>query len=159
MIKVKDIMEENVYTCHENVNVKEVMEYLYEKGIGGVPLVDGDLKVVGFISDGDIMKYVSKHKPIIFDYCEISVTVIDNTSFEDKVQDLMEMKAAEIATKDVVCMDSEDSVDEAAQALSVQKIKKVPVVSNGTLVGVVSRSMIIRHIMQNMITVYDEIAD
>lgn len=71
MIKVKDIMEENVYTCHENVNVKEVMEYLYEKGIGGVPLVDGDLKVVGFISDGDIMKYVSKHKPIIFDYCDI----------------------------------------------------------------------------------------
>lgn len=159
MIKVKDIMEEKAYTCHENDNVREVMKYMYRKGVSGVPLVDDDSRVVGFISDGDIMKHVSKHKPVIFDYYDTSVTVIDNTSFEDKVQDLMEMKAMEIATSKVVSIDSEDSVDDAARMLSRRRIKKVPVLNNGVLVGVVSRSMIIRHIMQNMITTYDELAD
>ena len=63
------------------------------------------------------------------------------------MQDLFKINVMELATTKVIDVDIDDEVDEVARTLGKKKIKKVPVVENGKIVGIVSRSMIIRYIV------------
>ena len=53
-------MKRDVYTLPENATVLEAMQLLVNNHISAAPLVDADGKPTGFISDGDIMRYLSK---------------------------------------------------------------------------------------------------
>ena len=65
--KIKDIMHDEVYSVNYRATIKEVLELMVNKEISGVPVVDDDNYVVGFISDGDIMKFIAKQDPRIID--------------------------------------------------------------------------------------------
>ena len=53
--RISEIMDTDVYTVNENATVGEVLHVLVEKKASGVPIISNDKRVVGFISDGDIM--------------------------------------------------------------------------------------------------------
>ncbi len=53
------IMKTDVYTIHENATVLDALELFSAKGVSGVPVIDEDSRVVGFISDGDIMRLLA----------------------------------------------------------------------------------------------------
>lgn len=71
----------------------------------------------------------------------------DTESFEKKLDDLMNLNVMELATTKVISVDEDFEIDEVAKILGKKKIKKVPVLRDGRLVGVVSRAHIIRYIV------------
>ena len=145
--KVREIMKTDVYTVTDEANIGEVIRILVDNQINGVPIVDGKEKVVGFISDGDIMKFVAKQNPRIIDMTSFITVWYDTESFEKKMDDLMDLNVMELATTKLVSVEADYDIDEAAKVLGDKKIKKVPVLDNGKLVGVITRSDILRYIL------------
>ena len=145
--KVKEIMKTDVYTVTDEANIGEVIRILVDNQINGVPIVDSKENVVGFISDGDIMKFVAKQNPRIIDMTSFITVWYDTESFEKKMDDLMDLNVMELATTKLVSVEADYDIDEAAKVLGDKKIKKVPVLEDGKLVGVITRSDILRYIL------------
>ena len=146
--KIDEIMKKDVYTVNDDATIKEVLQVLVDKKISGVPIVNKNYQVVGFISDGDIMKFIAKQNPRIIDMTSFITVWYDTESFEKKLHDLMDLNVMELATTKIVSVETDYDVDEAAKVLGEKKIKKVPVVDDeGKLVGVISRSEILRYVL------------
>lgn len=145
---ISDIMDKDVYTCHYSQTLEEAVKILVDKKVGGLTVIDDNRHVIGFISDGDIMKAVAKQKTrSIAGWNYSSMVLYDNESFEEKVEDLKKRNVMELATKRVFCVTLVQPIGEVAEILSNKKIKKIPIVTaDGALVGVARRSTIMRYI-------------
>ncbi len=153
-IAVDLAMNSEPYFVHDSDSVREVAQILAANKTSGVPIVDKDKHVVGFISDGDIMKYIGRSDAAILDSTMMLYRVPDNENFMKRITDLIDMNVMRIATKNVVSVTSGSDLDEACSLLSEKKIKKVPVVDkDGVLIGSISRSDIIRSTMANITSI------
>ncbi|SDD10348.1 CBS domain-containing protein [Peptococcus niger] len=145
---ISKIMETDVYTANENDTIADVLKILVDKRTSGLPIINDNREIVGFISDGDIMKFIAKQDPRIIDMTSFITVWYDIESFDQKLEDLLKINVMELATTKAITVDINEAVDDVARVLGKKKIKKVPVEENGKLVGVVSRSNIIRYIVQ-----------
>lgn len=145
--KINEIMKKDVYTVTDEATIKDVLQVLVESKTSGLPIVNDKQQVVGFISDGDIMKFIAKQNPRIIDMTSFITVWYDTESFEKKLHDLMELNVMELATTKLVSVEIDYDLDEAAKVLGEKKIKKVPVLEDGKLAGVISRSDILRYIL------------
>lgn len=145
--KISEIMKTDVYTVSDEATIKEVLQMLVESKTSGLPIVNAKNQVVGFISDGDIMKFIAKQNPRIIDMTSFITVWYDTESFEKKLHDLMELSVMELATTKLISVDTDYDIDEVAKMLGEKKIKKVPVLEDGKLAGVISRSDILRYIL------------
>lgn len=147
--KISTIMKTDVYTVSDEATLKEVLELLVKYKTSGLPIVSAKNEVVGFISDGDIMKFIAKQNPRIIDMTSFITVWYDTDSFEQKLHDLMDLNVMELATTKLVFVESDYDIDEAAKVLGEKKIKKVPVLEDGKLVGIISRSEILRYVLSS----------
>ena len=86
---IGDIMERDAYTCRYDQNLGEVVTLFNELGTSGLVVIDEDRHVVGFISDGDIMKAVAAQKTrSIFSGGYSNMVLYDSESFEEKARAL-----------------------------------------------------------------------
>lgn len=145
---ISKIMETDVYTANENDTIADVLKILVDKRTSGLPIINDNREIVGFISDGDIMKFIAKQDPHIIDMTSFITVWYDIESFDQKLEDLLKINVMELATTKAITVDINEAVDDVARVLGKKKIKKVPVEENGKLVGVISRSNIIRYIVQ-----------
>ena len=72
---------------------------------------------------------------------------------DERLHALVNSSVAEVATKQVVCLPAGASLKDACDVLAAHKLKKVPVVEGDRIVGMLSRSNVIRYIMENLIAV------
>ena len=102
-------MKRDVYTLPENATVAEAMELLVDKNISAVPLVNAAGEAVGFVSDGDIMRYLSKRSAMVMDPVVMIVQTMeadgDNKDFARKLDELMGKPAKSIGAKGIIGVD------------------------------------------------------
>ncbi|WP_251198212.1 MDR family MFS transporter [Anaerotardibacter muris] len=151
-IPVSRAMNTDPYFVTSSASIREVAQIMVENKTGGVSIVDNNKKVVGFISDGDIMKYIGRDDGIL-DSTYMLYQVPDPQTFPQRVSTLIDMNVMKIATKSVIAVTSTSSLEDACRLLSEKRIKKVPVVEDGNLVGSLSRSDVIRATMANIVTI------
>ncbi len=146
---LEKVMKRDVFTIPASASVAQAMNYLVEKGISAAPLVDDNGKAVGFISDGDIMRFLSKRSRIIMDpVVMILNTTVDTEGFDSKLQSLMSMNVRSIGKKGVIGVDIHSSLPEVCRVLGENHLKKVAVLENGKIVGVINRSDITQYAMR-----------
>lgn len=147
---IDQIMETDVYTCSQSQTLGEVIQLMVRKEVGGLAVIDDDRRVVGFISDGDIMRSVAKQKTrSIYGGTDSVMVLYDNDTFEQKVSEFKNRNVMELATRKVYCVSPSYTIEEVAELLSKKKFKKVPVIqSDGTIIGVARRSTIMRYIFR-----------
>jgi CBS domain-containing protein len=148
MNNASNVMVSKVITVAENAPILEVLQHFITHRISGVPVVNSANEVVGFISDGDILKNIGHHKPITFDAISVAYSGIwyDQKDIDDKVKDLLQRNVMEIATHKVITVDVDTEIGDVAEILGQKKIKKVPVLQNGKLVGIISRGDLLRFV-------------
>lgn len=150
-IAVDLAMNKQPYFVHSTDSVREVAQILAANKTSGVPIVDENMKVVGFISDGDIMKYIGRSDGALVDATLMLYRATDDENFAQRVIDLLDLNVMCIATKGAISVESGSELDEACRLLAEKRIKKAPVVDeNGTLIGSLSRSDVIRSTMANL---------
>lgn len=125
MRTIQDIMSTDCVTVSPQDNIYEIAVKMKQNDIGFIPVVEGR-KLIGVVTDRDLVirGYAEKHS--------------GSTAVE------------EVISKDVTTVEPGTSVDEAAKLMARQKIRRLPVVSNGELVGVVAiADMAVREIFVN----------
>ena len=115
-----DIMTRQVYTILSDVSAQEAAQLLSEKRISGIPVVDSEGNVIGMLTEADIISKVSREGL--------------------KVSDIMSCNVTSVA--------EDTPVDEIALLLTQRKIKRVPVMREGKLLGIVSRADIVHAVAQ-----------
>lgn len=149
---IEQIMKRDVYTLPENATVLEAMQLLVNNHISAAPLVDAAGKPTGFISDGDIMRYLSKRGQMIMDPVVMIVQTVDaypdHKDYAHKLEHLMGMKASDIGAKGIIGVSVHADLPEVCRVLGENHLKKVPVLEDGIIVGVINRSDITHFSME-----------
>lgn len=145
---VSEIMIKQPFVCTQDCTVSDVVRMLTENGVSSMPIVDSANRVVGFISDGDIMGAVAQHRAhAIFTGGDASMLYFDDQSLEQRIEGLKDRNVMDFATRKVVCARPDQSIARVAALLAKKKFKKLPVVDDeGVLVGVVRRSAITKYL-------------
>lgn len=140
---VADIMNTNPSTLPTTAKIRDAIAIMQETETNGVPLVDEAGKVVGFLSDGDILKYLARHESSQTDGVSY-IIMLETDSFRDRIRAIYDLDAMRLATKSVITVDAHEHADLAFRTLADKKIKKAPVVLDGKLVGTLSRRNIMK---------------
>jgi MFS transporter, DHA2 family, lincomycin resistance protein len=141
---VVDLMKTDVYALSTEQNVLEALQMFTERGISGAPVLHPDGTPAGFLSDGDVMRYLSAEHPSSTNIYSFAIGESDD--LEDALADLVTLPVMRLATREVVTVDADASIADAVAVLSDQHLKKVPVVrgEDGPVLGIVSRSAVNR---------------
>ncbi|WP_373460385.1 CBS domain-containing protein [Paenibacillus sp. V4I7] len=151
-MKANEIMVRQVYKVKEGDTVRVVIEKFIKHRISGLPVVNDRNEVVAYLSDGDIMRYIGKHDDHVFgSYFYTAIIKGDNEEFHERVRSLLPLNVMKIARKKVFTVDSEEEVEQIAAILGKKRIKKLPVLHQGVLVGIISRGDVIRHSFQSIL--------
>lgn len=126
MMRVMDLMSSPPITVEADRPLKEVAEVLLHHGVSSVP-VDASGRVVGILSETDLLDIESRRH----------VTRRADGYGEAKV-------ASDVMTKAVIATSPEVQVDDLIRLMTEHRVKRVPVVGDGRLVGVISRTDVIR---------------
>ena len=140
-------MMRDVYTVRDDATVREVAALLLEAKTSGVPVVDDANRVLGFISDGDIMRGLARQESVAPDLSYYVSAYRDDETLEQKVAEVLSSNVMDLATRRVVSVDARADLEQVCKVLAGKRIKKLPVLSEGRLVGCVSRSDIVRELM------------
>ena len=142
MIHAKNIMNTTVFTVTPETSVTDIAKVMLERHISGVPVVDEHNRLLGIVSQGDLMRRSDTETD-----WRPSWWLSLFRSTESAAQTFIKTHgthAAEVMTRSVVTVTSETPVSEIARLLEKNRIKRVPVVDDGKLVGIVSRGDLLR---------------
>lgn len=149
---LSEYMEHEIYTINENKTVRDAITFFTEKNISGAPIISETGKPVGYITDGDIMRYmkVDEHHPTAIDSSVMFMDYFWNTDneFEEKLNSIMDLNVLEIGTNKSITIDINASMEEALKLLSETGIKKIPVIKNNKIVGIISRSVMTQFLVK-----------
>lgn len=148
-MQVRDFMITKVLTVKPTCTIKDLLAILYTNRIGGVPVVNEAGNLIGMISDGDILRYLSP-KPVGFAGL---VYIIEDGEMEDVLREKLQTKVKDIMTKkNILYVSPEDDFETAIRLLSKHHFKKLPVINQAKrVVGVLSRGDIIQSIAAKML--------
>jgi len=123
MHETRTIMSRDVVTVHPDTPITQVIDRLSEHDITGLPVVDAAGRLVGLITEKDIMGLPLGPEEV-----------------SGKAEDYM--------TRDVVSFDENDDVIAICECLVHHDFRRVPILSHGKLVGIISRRDLIKYIIE-----------
>jgi CBS domain-containing protein len=141
-MKAKDVMVRDVVTAQPGMDVVEAIELLAEHDVSALPVVDDDGTVVGVISEADLIQRAEgdtvRHRPWWLEAVTPASTLAEEfaKSHGRRVEELM--------STEVVSAEEDAPLAEIAALLEKHRIKRVPIIQDGKLVGIVSRSNLIQ---------------
>ena len=115
-----DIMTRKVYTIHPEASAQEAAQLLSQHRISGLPVVNTDHKIIGMVTEADIISKVHREGLLVSD----------------------------IMSHEVISIGEDTPVGEIAMLLTERKIKRVPVVQGDKLIGIVSRGDIVHAVAE-----------
>ncbi len=150
METVNKVMNTDVYSISADSKIRDLLQLFVEKQISGVPVVAEDNKLVGIVTDADVLGQI--HEPPTFlDLMTYIVAVNSESVLLADIKQMLDWPVAKVMTKNVVTVTEDTKLTYAAQVLSKRKFKKLPVVRGDKLVGVVGRRDIVRFLVQRFI--------
>lgn len=144
------LMEPDPYTLPADSTVSQVMRAFVDLKVSGLPLVDAAGHPVGFVSDGDVMRYLADRHPVVTGAYSLMKAANDQ-GIDERLRELMLLPARTIATEKLIALDADATLEEACSLLASRRLKKVPVVSEGLVVGTVNRSDVLRYAMDTVL--------
>ncbi|WP_296646305.1 CBS domain-containing protein [Romboutsia sp. 13368] len=142
----KDIMTTDVIVAKKDDSIANVATLLIKEKIGGLPVVDEHNKVVGIISETDIMqKETDIESPRVLNFFQGLIFLDDIKKLEDDMKKVAAYKVEDLMSKDIITVNENDSFDYVANVMIKKSINRVPVVDKENfLKGIICRYDIIK---------------
>jgi len=118
--EISSIMEEDVVTLHEGDSINDAIKIMLRGNVSGFPIVDEESKVIGIVSERDF------------------VSLVANVITGKKVADFM--------SRDVVSVRPDTKVEDAARVMISNDFRRLPIVHEGVMTGVVTTSDIVNYL-------------
>ena len=146
-----DVMNREPVCARDTDTMGSVIRLMAADQTSGVPVVNEAGELVGFVTDGDVAAYLGKAEISLADATLNIYRYVDDEAEMDRLKDLVKLNVMNVATKRVVSVEWDTPVDVVCQLFAAKRIKKVPVVRDGKLVGALSR----RNIMASLAEAID----
>jgi CBS domain-containing protein len=124
MIHAKSIMSRKILTVTEDTNIRHVMRLLSDNQVTGLPVVSEDMSLLGIVTEKDILKELLYGK------------------------DVKTKTAGDLMTADIVSFDEDEDLMTIFRTLVEDNFRRVPILSNGKLAGIISRRDIINFLSE-----------
>ena len=141
-MKAADVMVSKVITVGPNATVQEIANILLTHRISAVPVVDGQGSIIGIVSEGDLIHRIEAGTERHYSWW-LKLVSGRETLARDFVKSHA-AKAADVMTKRVISASPDLPLGDLATLLERHRIKRVPIVENGRLVGIVSRANLLQ---------------
>ncbi|HZL61437.1 MAG TPA: CBS domain-containing protein [Pseudolabrys sp.] len=141
-MKAADVMATNVITVRQDTPVAKIAEVLLANRISAVPVVNDKDVIVGIVSEGDLLHRVEAGTERHHSWWLELLTGKEILASEFVKSHAR--KAADVMTHKVVSVQPDTTLSDIASLLEKHRIKRVPVVINGKLVGIVSRANLVQ---------------
>jgi len=141
-MRASDVMTTTVITVKPEMAVREVAKLFLEQGISGAPVIDPTGKICGMITEGDLI-----HRTEVDTEKPSRSWWLDLFSSDRDAEDYVKshgLRVGDVMTSDVISVDEATPLSEVANLLETRRIKRVPVIRAGQLVGIVSRANLIQ---------------
>ncbi len=140
-MQAKDIMTTDVVTVSPDTPVQQIAQVMQQHRISGVPVIGGDGKVFGIVSEGDLMRRIADE-----DQHRSWWLSLFHSKYEgpDDFAKARGRYARDVATRNVISVAEETPAGEIARLLESRQIKRVLVLRGDRLVGIVSRGDLLR---------------
>lgn len=141
-LTARDIMTRDPICVTEQTPLADCARLMREKGMSGLPVIDSGREVIGFLSDGDLLRVAaSEGKPKTEHWLDLLGAP---EAAAGTLATLASRRAADAMTGRVICVRPDMPVSEVATILDEWRIKRVPVIAEGRIVGIVARSDLLR---------------
>jgi CBS domain-containing protein len=125
MLRAKDIMtKEHLIAVNENTPVYEAVRLVVEHGVSGIPVVDKNMKLVGLVSEKDLLRLFSERKK----------------AEKQTVSDFM--------TQPAIHFDEEEDLSDVCDFLMRNIFRRVPITSKEKLVGIISIRDALQYVLE-----------
>jgi CBS domain-containing protein len=144
---VKDIMTTDVITIAPHATIREVAELMRKHAVSGLPVVDAAGKVVGIVTEIDLL---TRHAPprqpqyIPLLWGLIPMRLDDYSTYKEQIRHILAVFVEQLMTSDPATIRPGDTLEHAAELMVKPGHRSLPVVEKGKLVGIVTRTDLVR---------------
>lgn len=143
--RVRDLMTSEVVCVSPDAPVSRIALLMHDKAISGIPVVDEERRVVGMVTDLDlIVRNTRLEPPAFFQILDGRIPLETPGHYKKRLQHMLGTHARDVMTEEVVTIGPDEEVEALAALMVKRRVNPVPVVEAGVLVGVVSRADVIR---------------
>ncbi len=144
----KNTMTKNPITFTPTMSVKEAAKILAEKDIGGAPVLDNNGRLVGIVTESDlIVQDVRLRFPTYIELLDGYLYLPGSLEhFEEEFKKAIGAEVADVMTMEVITVDEGTSIEDIATLMVEEDIGRVPVMSGDRVVGIVTKGDIVRAI-------------
>jgi CBS domain-containing protein len=137
-MQARDIMTKPVVWISHKAKIVEAIDLMLKSRLSGLPVIDEEGRLVGILSEGDLLRRTElgteHHRPRW-----IEAFLMPGRSAQDYAHAHGRL-VHEVMTRDPVCVDAATPLDEIVSLMEGRRIKRLPVLSHGALVGIVTRA-------------------
>ena len=145
-----DLMTRDVAVVHPETSLLEAVKLMAQRRISGMPVVDGEGKIVGIMSEGDLVRWHEGYTERQAHWLDMLADGFELApAFLEGIQE-QQRKVKSVMSPGVITVSDATPAREVASLMYAKNIKRVPVVRDGKLVGIVARSDLIRALAQKL---------
>jgi len=143
---VADVMTANPAVVQPDTPLKEAIKVLVEKKISGLPVVNKDGKLVGVLSEADLMwQETGVDPPPYFMFLDSVIYLENPARYEKELHKALGQTVEEVMTDRAISITGERPLKEAAHLMHKREVRRLPVVDEaGKVVGIITRGDIVR---------------
>jgi CBS domain-containing protein len=147
-LTVRDVMTPDPLTIALDASVTDAAHILIDRGIGALPVVDGD-KLVGLVTEGDlIMQDVKLQYPTYIHLLDGFIQYPPSTTrFEHELKKAVAATVADVMTPQPHTVQADASIEDVATMLVERDVSRLPVLDGEQLVGIVTKSDVLKSLI------------
>ena len=145
-MRIGDLMDRDLTALTEDITVEEAIETLLRHHMTGLPVIDEQGHVIGFVSEEDVIKSAL---PAYISNLPSSAFLPDYGQFSQRLASIAAKPVSEIMHRNCVTFDVDDSDFAVASMMISKHIKIAPVMKEGIMVGYISRAYLIKRMMRS----------
>lgn len=145
MLKAKDIMNTAVVTVSPEMTIEELGRLLIAKGISGAPVVDDQQRLVGIVTENDLIRQNRRfHIPTLVRLFDAMIPIESPSAVEKEIKLMSASRVADICTRKVITVEPETPLQDIATIMAEKGVHLIPVVSGGGIAGIIGKMDVIR---------------
>jgi len=142
---VRDVMSKKPVTLRQRDTLEKTVRVLAKHGITGCPVVDSRKRVVGIITQTDILRAIDAQGKILQPNEDLFSIVLGFLKGREKLfKKALKAKVREHMKREVITITEEEDIANAIAVINQHDIERLPVVKKGKLVGIISRKDVIK---------------
>ena len=145
MLTASDIMTKEVITVQEDMTIEALGRIFIEKRISGAPVLDNKGKLVGVVTENDLVRKNSRlHIPTVVRIFDAFVPLGGNDRVEEEIRRISASKVSEICSRTLVTVAPDATLQDVSSLMFEKGVHLIPVLDAGRIVGIIGKIDIVR---------------